>query len=248
MTFYGTFASGAGASGAGWIMPKNYVESVGPDGFKKHPIGLGPYKFVSSLPGAELVMRQWERAHQAAILGSGSRDARGRLWQYWHEPSLCVPRSHSGCSRTGRRHLRSHRGHTVSHDMDDAAHRYPQVCPGTAQRRQQRRRRNLRPDGAWPIRSEAQRARAPCPRDCRCRLLVRRCSDHPGHFGAVSGRGTKAHCAPYGKCGGPHHPAYPRASVYRSSARYCRRRAIFRADHVHLVCSSGCWRSGQPRR
>ena len=37
MTFYGTFASGAG-----WIVPKKYVEQVGDDGFKKHPSGSGP--------------------------------------------------------------------------------------------------------------------------------------------------------------------------------------------------------------
>src|SRR5437867_2348904 len=51
MTYYGTFATGAG-----WIVPKKYFEQVGPDGFKKHPIGLGPYKFVSNTPGIELVM------------------------------------------------------------------------------------------------------------------------------------------------------------------------------------------------
>jgi peptide/nickel transport system substrate-binding protein len=51
MTYYGTFASGAG-----WIVPKKYFEQVGSDGFKKHPIGLGPYKFVSNTPGIELVM------------------------------------------------------------------------------------------------------------------------------------------------------------------------------------------------
>jgi peptide/nickel transport system substrate-binding protein len=51
MAFYGTMATGAG-----WIAPKKYVEQVGPDGFKKHPIGLGPYKFVSHTPGIELVM------------------------------------------------------------------------------------------------------------------------------------------------------------------------------------------------
>ena len=55
LTFYGTFASGAG-----WIVPKRYVEQVGPDGFKKHPIGLGPYKFVSSTPGVELVMEAYD--------------------------------------------------------------------------------------------------------------------------------------------------------------------------------------------
>jgi peptide/nickel transport system substrate-binding protein len=55
MIFYGTFASGAG-----WIVPKKYLESVGPDGFKKQPIGLGPYKFVSSTPGIDLVMEAFE--------------------------------------------------------------------------------------------------------------------------------------------------------------------------------------------
>jgi peptide/nickel transport system substrate-binding protein len=55
MTFYGTFASGAA-----WIVPKKYVQQVGNDGFKKHPIGLGPYKFVSHTPGVELVMEAFE--------------------------------------------------------------------------------------------------------------------------------------------------------------------------------------------
>lgn len=44
------------ASGAGWIVPKKYVEKVGDDGFKKAPIGAGPYKFVSFNPGVELVL------------------------------------------------------------------------------------------------------------------------------------------------------------------------------------------------
>jgi peptide/nickel transport system substrate-binding protein len=55
MTFYGT-----SATGAGWIVPKAYVERVGDDGFKKAPIGAGPYKFVSFNPGVELVMEAWE--------------------------------------------------------------------------------------------------------------------------------------------------------------------------------------------
>jgi len=55
MAFYGTLATGAG-----WIVPKKYVEKVGDDGFKKQPIGLGPYKFVSHLPGVELVMEAYE--------------------------------------------------------------------------------------------------------------------------------------------------------------------------------------------
>jgi peptide/nickel transport system substrate-binding protein len=55
MSYYGTVVSGAG-----WVVPKKYVEQVGPDGFKKHPIGLGPYKFVSHTPGVELVMEAFE--------------------------------------------------------------------------------------------------------------------------------------------------------------------------------------------
>src|SRR2546425_8401498 len=51
MTFYGT-----PATGAAWIVPKKYVERVGDDGFKKAPVGAGPYKFVSFNPGVQLVL------------------------------------------------------------------------------------------------------------------------------------------------------------------------------------------------
>ena len=51
MSFYGT-----SATGAGWIVPKKYVEKVGEDGFKKSPVGAGPYKLVSFAPGVELVV------------------------------------------------------------------------------------------------------------------------------------------------------------------------------------------------
>jgi peptide/nickel transport system substrate-binding protein len=54
LTFYSS------ASGAGWIVPKKYVEKVGEAGFKKHPIGAGPYKFVSFTPGIELVLEAFE--------------------------------------------------------------------------------------------------------------------------------------------------------------------------------------------
>ena len=55
MTFYGT-----PATGAGWIVPKKYVEKVGEEGFKKHPIGAGPYRFVAFTPGVELVLEAFE--------------------------------------------------------------------------------------------------------------------------------------------------------------------------------------------
>jgi len=50
----------SGVTGAGWIVPKAYLESVGDDGFKKAPIVAGPYKFVSFDPGVELVMEAFE--------------------------------------------------------------------------------------------------------------------------------------------------------------------------------------------
>jgi peptide/nickel transport system substrate-binding protein len=55
LTFYGS------ATGAGWIVPKKYVEKVGEDGFKKAPIGSGPYKFVSFTPGIELVLEAFDQ-------------------------------------------------------------------------------------------------------------------------------------------------------------------------------------------
>jgi peptide/nickel transport system substrate-binding protein len=55
MAFYGTMVAGHG-----WIVPKKYIEKVGDDGFKKAPVGLGPYKFVSHTPGVELVLEAYE--------------------------------------------------------------------------------------------------------------------------------------------------------------------------------------------
>jgi peptide/nickel transport system substrate-binding protein len=61
MAFYGT-----PATGAAWIVPRKYVDKVGEEGFKKAPIGAGPYRFVSFTPGLELVVEAfdgyWRRA------------------------------------------------------------------------------------------------------------------------------------------------------------------------------------------
>jgi len=54
MTFYGTIATGAG-----WIVPKKYIESIGNDAFKNQPIGLGPYRLVGHQPGVELVLEAY---------------------------------------------------------------------------------------------------------------------------------------------------------------------------------------------
>ena len=61
MTFYAT-----PASGAAWIVPKAYTERVGEDGFKRAPVGAGPYRFVSFSPGVELIVEAhdgyWRKA------------------------------------------------------------------------------------------------------------------------------------------------------------------------------------------
>jgi peptide/nickel transport system substrate-binding protein len=54
LTFYG------GATGAAWIVPRKYLAKVGDDGFKKAPVGAGPYRYVSFSPGVELVLEAFE--------------------------------------------------------------------------------------------------------------------------------------------------------------------------------------------
>src|SRR5215472_10453887 len=55
LTFYST------ATAAGWIVPRQYIEKVGDEGFKKAPVGAGPYKFVSFNPGVELVLEAFDQ-------------------------------------------------------------------------------------------------------------------------------------------------------------------------------------------
>jgi len=88
LTFYATTATGAG-----WVVPKAYIEQVGDEGFQRHPVGLGPYRFVRSNPGVELVLEAnegyWrkvpsiksiifkgvpERATRLAMLKTGEAD------------------------------------------------------------------------------------------------------------------------------------------------------------------------------
>jgi peptide/nickel transport system substrate-binding protein len=64
----------AQVSRAAWIVPKQYIERVGDEGFKRHPIGLGPYRFVRLDPGVALVLeandRYWRKPpaiHQIII-------------------------------------------------------------------------------------------------------------------------------------------------------------------------------------
>src|SRR5437870_12775689 len=54
MTFYGTTVSGAGL-----VVPKKYITQVGDEGFRKHPIGAGPFNVVSHTPGVEVVVEAY---------------------------------------------------------------------------------------------------------------------------------------------------------------------------------------------
>jgi peptide/nickel transport system substrate-binding protein len=55
VTYLGTLTTAAA-----WVVPRRYVEKVGDDGFKKAPIGAGPYRFVSFTPGVELVLEAFD--------------------------------------------------------------------------------------------------------------------------------------------------------------------------------------------
>jgi peptide/nickel transport system substrate-binding protein len=55
MTFYSS------ATGAAWVVPRKYLEKVGDEGFKKAPVGAGPYRFVSFTPGVELVLEAFDQ-------------------------------------------------------------------------------------------------------------------------------------------------------------------------------------------
>ena len=115
MTFYGT-----SATGAGWIVPKKYVEKVGEDGFKKAPIGAGPVQVrVASTPGVELVLEAfdgyWRKApsvKRLVIRSHARRDhARGRAQDAARSTSpICSSgagrrghQAHAGLPRAGRR-------------------------------------------------------------------------------------------------------------------------------------------------
>ncbi|MBM3226043.1 MAG: ABC transporter substrate-binding protein, partial [Candidatus Tectomicrobia bacterium] len=67
LTFYAS-----PATGAGWIVPKNYTEKIGNEKFKEQPVGLGPYRFANYQPGVELVLEAnteyWRKTPQVQRL------------------------------------------------------------------------------------------------------------------------------------------------------------------------------------
>ncbi len=46
---------------AGWIVPRDYMQSVGEDGFAKRPVGTGPFRFVSRSINERIEMQAHEQ-------------------------------------------------------------------------------------------------------------------------------------------------------------------------------------------
>src|SRR5215471_14541102 len=85
LTFYGTTATAAGL-----VVPKHYLQQVGEDGFKHHPIGLGPYRFLRHTPGIELVLEAVVNALQAVGIRVRMRPMdRAAFYTAWREKKLC---------------------------------------------------------------------------------------------------------------------------------------------------------------
>ncbi len=53
-----TFLTTARLRGA--VLPKDYIEKVGWDGYERNPIGSGPYKFVKAVPGQKIILEKFE--------------------------------------------------------------------------------------------------------------------------------------------------------------------------------------------
>lgn len=48
------------ASWAGWIVPKNHIETVGVDEFRNNGMGTGPYRIASFVPDTEVVLERYD--------------------------------------------------------------------------------------------------------------------------------------------------------------------------------------------
>ena len=51
-------------TGAGWVVPAKYYQQVGPDAFKRRPIGAGPYKLASIEAGVKLQFEAFEHYYK----------------------------------------------------------------------------------------------------------------------------------------------------------------------------------------
>ena len=98
LTFYGTTATSAG-----WIVPKKYVEKVGEDGFKKAPVGAGPYRVINVVPGIEMTLEAfegyWRKVPRVKRLVRGACRTRRRAAPRSSGATWTSPTSSTGPSR-----------------------------------------------------------------------------------------------------------------------------------------------------
>src|SRR5262245_10045735 len=57
-------------TGAGWVVPAKYYQQVGPDGFKRKPIGAGPYKLASIEAGVKVQFEAFEHYYRPVHIKS----------------------------------------------------------------------------------------------------------------------------------------------------------------------------------
>jgi len=51
-------------TGAGWVVPAKYYQQVGPDGFKRKPVGAGPYRVASIEAGVKIQLEAFEHYYR----------------------------------------------------------------------------------------------------------------------------------------------------------------------------------------
>ena len=105
---------------------------------------------------------------------------------------LCLPRGGDRRSRQRRRPARGGGRGALAHPLGAHVDRDVEVRGCAAARRQRRRGRHLRPDGARSTRGPRQRVPAARARHRRRRVLLRRCRDHARDLGAFGSRGPQA--------------------------------------------------------
>ena len=73
------------ATGAAWIVPKKYIEKVGEEGFRRQPVGLGPYRFARMNPGVELVLeaneQYWRKKPRSSESSSKACRTARHVWR-----------------------------------------------------------------------------------------------------------------------------------------------------------------------
>ena len=171
------------------------------------------------------------------LLGADARQHRRRLWRYRHQPALRVPRS-------DRRRDRRRRGRRASAVLGVLSLILwalivivtLKYVADPAARRQQRRGRHARADGAGAARARHEHAdRCVLLGIDRRRAVLRRRHHHAGDLGAVGGRRPQGRDAGLRALRRAADRRDPGRAVRRAVARHRAGRGVLRPDHAGLV-------------